>query len=384
MSRSRLMFLVIVGAALVLVIAGMVIDRMNEPKSSDSEQGTAETGPGADPVKITLAVSPLAWDWIESAAQSYNDRRQQVNGHLASVELDEQDSLPIWNTPGQWSVIDHPDAWIPEASFSVEYANEIGLPFSILHPSLASTVMVWGVPEDRAKVLDAIGVLSWRTVQQASEASSWTAIGGQADWGYFKPAIAQPDRYASGLAALAVAAAEFHAQPALDSTALNDPALYDWLRPVISSVPDLAQLGDHPAEAIVTRGTSVGDVALLPENEWLTNYNSLVSKVGPVRFVYPAYQFWFDFPFAIWEDTNVSEPEWAVIQDFLNYLLSDNQQRRAATSGLRQPDGIPAVVTVFEKAAGAGITLIKPGGEAIQLPARNETTPFVNKNWTAF
>lgn len=378
MSRSRLMFLVIVGAAILLAGASIVYDRLDQQTSNNS-QPTPEANQG--PVRITVAVSPLAGDWLESAVQAYNNQRRRVNNRTVEVRLETQDSLPIWNTAGQWSVISHPTVWIPEADFSIQYANEVGLNFSILEPSLASTVMVWGAPSDRAQIiLDKYGALNWDAVQQASTVSSWGELGGQSTWGAFKPGFAQPDRYTSGLIAFLLGAAEFHNQASLDISALNDSGLSTWLRPVIESVPDFATLGMYPAEKLATMGPSVADIALLPENEWLVNYRGLTARVGSLTLDYPDYQFWFNFPYAVWGE--LENIEQSAAQDFLSFLLSNDQQQRAASFGLRRPDGTPASTNLFDQVA--GITTNRPGGEVIQLPSRNELKPFLNRDWTAF
>lgn len=382
MNRSRLIFFVIVGAAVVLVSAGIMADQLS---TSDSSSKTNDTQ-GSGAVTLTAAVSPLAEDWLEQAVQSYNRQQRRVDGQVVEIKLIVQDSVPIWTSPGQWSVANHPMIWVPEMGASVEYANQSGLKFSILNPSVASTVMLWGAPADRAQVLlDQYTALDWYAVQQASATSAWTDIGGQAEWRFFKPGFAQPDRYSSGLAAVLVATAEFSAQVNLGASQLNDPALTTWLKPIFDSVPNFATLGIHPAETLAARGASVADVMLLPESEWLVNYAALTQRLGALILAYPDYQVWFDFPFAIWNDAEVSKTEKAAAQDFLNFLLGADQQRQAAEFGLRLADGTPASPEPFERAASAGAILTKPGGEMIQMPAdRNTLVPFVKRDWTAY
>ncbi|MBN1680235.1 MAG: substrate-binding domain-containing protein [Anaerolineae bacterium] len=384
MNRSRLAFLLIVGAAVILVGAGVVLDQLDN-SSTSTNSGDAEETNNTTAVTLTLAVSPVGADWIEAAGKTYNAERRRVNGRVVEIRVTQQDSLPVWNSPGAWSARDHPVIWIPEMAQAVTYAHEVGMDFSIRQPSLASTVMLWGAPSDRAQVLTGqFDTFNWTSVQQASAASLWEAIGGESDWRFFKPGFAQPDRYMSGVAALLIATAEFHGQPDLNAALLNDPALIKWLKPVFESVPNFASLGVYPAQAIATRGTSVADVALLPENEWLVNYKSLTTKVGALTLVYPDYQVWFDFPFAVWDGAEITDQERAAADDFLNFLLSDQQQRQAAAFGLRGADGVPAEPTLFDEAASAGVSAIRPPGERIQLPSRNDITPFVNRDWTAF
>jgi hypothetical protein len=384
MNRSRLVFLVVVGAALALALAGVLRDQFNQSSSSEGTPG-ADSGANSGPIILRVAVSPLASDWIESAVQSYNGERKQVNRRVVEIRVETQDSLPLWTAPGKWTAINHPTIWIPEMTAAIEYAHDTGLRYSVTHPSLGSTVMVWGLPQDRMTVLEnQYDTLNWRGVQEASVASAWETLGGPAEWRFFKPAFAQPDRYTSGMAALLVAAAEFHGQPVLDATMLSDPEFAAWLKPVVASVPNFASLGAYPAVAIATQGVSVADVALLPESEWLVNYRGLTAKVGALAFVYPAYQVGFDFPFAIWDGPETSAAEREAAQDFLRFLLSDDQQRSAAGFGLRGANGIPASTSLFDQARSAGIVVDKPGGEIIQLPARSALTSFALRDWASF
>lgn len=380
MNRSRLIFLVIVGVALVVVLAGVFSNQLGNQDGGPGESSSNE------PIEITVAVNPLAEEWVKSAVQSFNGQRKQVNGRVITITLQVQDGLPIWTSPGQWSMTNHPLVWIPEITQAVEYANETGLKYSVLQPSLASTVMMWGAPTDRAQVLEnQYGALDWKSVQQACT-TSWEQIGGQVAWGRFvKPGFAQPDRYTSGMAAALVGVADYEGQSSISAASVNDPALSDWFKPVFQSVPNFATLGAHPAQTIAARGVSVADVALLPESEWLVNYRSLTAKVGALTLVYPAYQFWFDFPFAVWDSPEVTTQERAAAQQFLDFLSSSDQQRRAASFGLRQADGTPAVADLFQQAVSAGVVTARPGGESIQLLlTRGELVPFVNRNWTAF
>jgi hypothetical protein len=381
MNRSRMAFVLIVGAAIVVVLGGLLANQLGQ---EDSKQTTDETPVSPQSSRITIAVSPLVEDWIQEAAQAYNSQRRRVNGQLVELTVVVQDGLQVWTSAGVWTAANHPLLWIPEMGQAVEYANQNGLQFTLLDPSLASTVLAWGTTADRAQVLtQQFTTLDWNAVQQASVTSSWSALGGPAEWGpYFKPGFAPPDRYTSGMAALLVAAAEFHSQPLLDAAALNDPALTNWLKPVFQSIPNIANLGANPAENIAARGTSIADVALLPESEWLVNYPSLKAKLGSLTLAYPAYQVWFDFPVALWDGPETTDQDRAAAQDVVDFLSSADQLRQAAQYGLRQPDGIPAASTLFDQ---AGALPGAPTGEIIQLPTnRSDLIPFVNRNWNAF
>src|SRR5262245_56381781 len=105
-------------------------------------------------MEVTLVVSPLAESWARGAVDSFNATSPLVNGtkriHFNVQTLDDTN---VWQGQSGWTATNHPDAWIPAASVSVDYAANVPLPVRTVTPSLARTPLVWGGFSDRLDVL---------------------------------------------------------------------------------------------------------------------------------------------------------------------------------------------------------------------------------------
>ena len=221
------------------------------------------------PVEFTVAVNPLAEDWLREAVNAFNDTTPVVNAtQRVQFQVEVVDDLSIWQDSQSVTADDHPAAWIATTSSSVEYANR----YEMVSPSLARTPLVWGGYSSRVNVAtnDGATAFDWDAVQRVAEAESWASVGGESSWRFVNLAFMQPDMTMSGLGALFSAAGEFTDSGDLSGGATRDSAYRDWLGPVIASVPNFQTLGTDPAAAMA-RGPSTAAMALLPESLWLAN-----------------------------------------------------------------------------------------------------------------
>ncbi|MEO8395988.1 MAG: hypothetical protein ABI700_23535 [Chloroflexota bacterium] len=324
------------------------------------------------PLEITVAVSPLAGTWVTNAANNFNATNALVNGtRRVQVKVTVIDDLAVWSDAGQsqWLTA-HPTAWIPASSASVGYANR--LTFETVQPSLAQTTLVWGGFSDRVDALTDKGAhsLDWDDVDRAAVAGTWANIpGADASWGNINLAFSRPSGSMSGLAVLFSGAAAFNKQAAVSGATIVASDYQNWMEPILQSVPNYNTLGTSVAQTLAARGNSVGDIALLPESEWLNNLSGqLVSSGNPIRLSYPAYPFVFDFPLARWQ--GMTDDENSAVAAFGTYLLSQHPE----TNGLRPVSGVVAqTATLFANAASYGIELAPDLSQALQTPPRAET-----------
>jgi hypothetical protein len=268
-------------------------------------------------------------------------------------------------------------AWIPEAAFVTAYAAEAGLNYQPLTPSVASTTLVWGIFADRAAALSTLGdSIDWQTVQAAAAKESWQAVGGQASWGFIKPAFARPDQNMAGYAALLVAAAAYHQTATLTEQQVGDREFQRWLEPVIEAVPSFATLGAQPATTIASRGESVADFGLLPESEWVLRYDRLAAR-APFVFAYPAYKVVFDMPLVIWAGPETTSAERTALQQFNDALMQETVQKLAIGFGLR-PGRLPLDSINAARFSAAGLELSAIPGQTISVPSRNGALTLIN------
>lgn len=326
------------------------------------------------PQEFTVAVNPLAEDWLREAVNRFNDSQPVVNStqrvQFAVIVLDD---LSVWQGgTTTFTPDDHPAAWVPTSSVSVDYADR----YRIVVPSVARTPLVWGGYDSRVTVATGGDAFDWAAVQNAAATESWAALdGGNSGWGFVNLAFAKPDMTMSGLGTLFSAAASYHQTSDIAGAATRDTAFRDWLEPVVASV-NFQTLGSDPA-AGVARSAATAAMGLLPENLWLQNLNGLTDEAADsFIFSYPAYQFILDFPVAGWSDSNqANEIEQLAVQALGDWLSSAAEQAQAVEHGLRPVHGEPTTsATRFAAAESFGI-LLEPGyGDIITPPTRSEAS----------
>lgn len=337
------------------------------------------------PLEVTIAVDPLAREWVQQAVNSLNEPVVNATRRVKFTILT-VDDLDVWQQ-GQtqnWTTTNHPDAWLAASTLSAQYAQQNGLSLVNVQPSLARTVLVWGGYASRVAVVTANGAnpLDWESVVAAADAVSWSNLpGGQADWRFIKLAFAQPSRKIGGLAVLLSGAGAFNQSTAFASNALNSGTFRNWLLPIVQSVPNFTTLGSDPA-ATMARGPSTVEIGIFPEAQWLLNLNGMLNN-EPVQLSYPNYQFVLDFPMLRWQDTNTTEDQRAAVELLGNTLTSAAQQAKLVDYGLRPVSGEPEETTAPLFAAGIpyGIQLIPDYGQIVETPSRTDAQGLIQ--WVA-
>lgn len=331
------------------------------------------------PLKISVAADSLIVDWVREAAARFNASGALVDGtRRAEIEVSVANDVSVWRGEAGWTAQQHPNAWIAAASSSVSYARSANLPLEMVMPSTARTLLVWGGYASRVQVITQDGALpfDWETVAAAAKIASWEALGGQRNWQFLKLAFALPDSSMNGLAVLFTGAASFRDMANLDGGATRGQDFYNWLVPVIDSVPSFQTLGADVAKAMA-RGPSTVELALLPESQWLLNLPAMTSH-ETVILSYPAYQFVFDFPVALWDDASTDSTTRAAVSAFGAWLAKPDEQARLPEKGLRPAAGglTEETAGLFTRAAAYGV-LLDPAFTIIQPPNRTEAQGLI-------
>jgi hypothetical protein len=185
----------------------------------------------------------------------------------------------------------------------------------------------------------------------------------------------------SGLAVLLSGAAAHAGTVDLTVDDLTSTDFREWMQPVLESVPNFTTLGASPAQTIAGRGASVGEIALLPESEWLLNLRgSLVNAGDPIVLNYPALPFLFDFPMAVWQDDALITPQplsandtRAAINALSAWLTSSQQQAALAEFGLRPAQVDPTEAPpLFTAGSSYGAQLSPDFSMFVAAPNRND------------
>lgn len=325
--------------------------------------------------EIRVAVDPLAKAWAEAAIADLNATDPVVSTRQIRFVVVETDDLKVWNGQDRWTNENHPDAWIAASSASVQYALSDGLPLVVETPSLARTPLVWGGYKSRVDALVKGGELDWNSLAAVDINENWSAFGGQSDWGFLKFGLAQPGSKIGGLAAL------FSAAGTLGASSVNDQQFRNQLLPVIKAV-NFTTLGADPVATMVGRGTSVVEIGIFPEVQWLNSLSDERPGTDPIVLNYPAYQFVLDFPLVRWQNEQTPADRAAAVDMLNKWLLRPDYQAEAKAFGLRPATSEPTPTDdLFRSGVAFGIAYNPDFGQAVPAPSNNDVSGLIQ--WVA-
>lgn len=385
MNRTRIVFFVIIGLAVVIVAAGLILQLFRS--SGSGEEPTAVPGQSSDEtleVQVVTAL-PVA-DWVQEAANQFNTEKHTLEGQLIHVTITPMDGLTAKGRYDRDEMNPLPTAWIPESRYLVELVNaaqneRLGRDVFLTDGEyrakpLTISLLAWGVYDSRAKVLEAkYGELSWQSIHDAAMTpGGWAELGGQSDWGYFKLAISNPRKNVSGLEAMVAAAGEYFKKTNITVDDVTNAEFQTWLGEIMSSMSDLSG-GSYTVNDLALFGYTTGDAGQLLESDLLVNMQGIQTRwADPLRIAYPEYVTWFDFPFSVWMGSETTALQKNAALEFEKYLLTEEIQKKALAYGLR-PANSNVLVTgegsLFDQWAGQGVVSVVPRTTAMRSPDRD-------------
>ncbi len=378
--KSRIIFFVIVGLAVIIVIGGLIW----------SQAGKSEPGPLTPEVQddvlevYVVSALPIA-DWVQEAANRFNAEQHTLEGYPIHVTVAPMDGLTAKGRYEREEMDPLPTAWIPDSRYLVElvnaaYKERLGRDVFLTDGEyrarpLVISLLAWGIYDSRAQVLeDRFGEISWHTIHDAAIApGGWAELGGQPEWGYFKLAISNPRKNISGLAAMVAAAGEYYGKTNITVEDVTDPEFQTWLGEIMSSMSDLSG-GTYTVNDLALFGYTTGDAGQLLESDLLVNMQGIQTRwADPLRIVYPEYVTWFDFPFTVWMGPETSALEKNAALEFQKYLLGEEVQAQALAYGLRPANpNVPVTGegSLFDQWADQGVMGVIPRTTAMRSPDR--------------
>ncbi|MCB0199181.1 MAG: substrate-binding domain-containing protein [Caldilineae bacterium] len=401
MNRTRVIFIVIVVAALAIVGMAALVRLLSDQPSSPlvvEQRG---------PVNVRVLTALPVYDWINEAAKQFNAEGHELDGNPIQVEIISMDGLSALGkfdrdefgalppdvdlenlTPEQEQAMERfPTAWIPDSRYLPELANvaykeRLGRDVFLTDGEyrarpIAISLFAWGVYQSRAEVLQQMfGDVDWQVIHDAATArGGWPELGGLPEWGFFKLVVPNPRKNVGGLAAMVAAAGEYYDRAGIGTAEVTDPDFQQWLGELMGSTTDLSGGSAYTAEDFALFGYSAGDGGQLLESDLLNNMEGIQTRWGePLEIFYPKYVTWFDFPFTTWIGPETSAAEKNAALEFQRYLLSPEVQAQAVAYGLRP---VNAEVSVdqpdspFTRWADQGVVPIVSRTEAMRSPDRD-------------
>jgi hypothetical protein len=380
MNRTRIIFFVIIGLALVIVIGGLIWSQL------DREPSPIEPEVGEGPLEVRVVSALPVADWVQEAAHQFNAEKHTLEGRPIQVTVTPMDGLTAKGRYERDELDPLPTAWIPDSRYLVElvnaaYKERLGRDVFLTDGEyrarpLVISLLTWGIYDSRAGVLEeGYGDISWNTIHDAAVApGGWGELGGEPDWGYFKLAISNPRKNISGLAAMVAAAGEYFGKTNISVEDVTDPDFQAWLQEIMSSMSDLSG-GTYTVADLALFGYTTGDAGQLLESDLLVNMQGIQTRwADPLRIVYPEYVTWFDFPFTVWmgPETTALEKNAALV--FEDFLLSEGVQQQALAYGLRPANPSVPVTgegSLFDQWAAQGVLGVVPRTTAMRSPDRD-------------
>jgi hypothetical protein len=369
MNRTRWVFVLIVGAALIVVAVAVVLPLVRDAGEDDGQTVSGDT------IEVRVLTALPVEPWVRAAAEKFNAENHTIEGQpirVAVVPMDGLAALSKWDREEFFvlgdrdreslteeekeRLADFPTVWIPDSRYLVElvnaaYKEKLGRDVFLTDGEyrarpVAISLLAWGIFDSRTKVLeDAYGDISWQAIHDAAQAErGWPQIGEQASldspealnsWGFFKLAIPHPRKNAGGMHAIIAAAGEYYDRPRIDVADLTDTEFLAWLEEALLSVTDFSA-ASQPGENLALFGYTTGDVAQLLEADILVNMAGIQTRSPESLLIrYPSYVTWFDFPFTVWMGPETTALEKNAALKFEEFLLSQDVQTQALTYGLR-------------------------------------------------
>lgn len=380
MNRTRIIFFVIVGLAVLIVIGGLIWSQVNREPDPLAPVITDET------LEIHIISALPVAEWVQEAAHQFNQEDHSLEGYPIHVTVTPMDGLSAKGRYERDELDPLPTAWIPDSRYLVElvnaaYKERLGRDVFLTDGEyrarpLAISLLAWGIYDSRAQVLEEqYATISWQAIHDAALApGGWGELGGESDWGYFKLAISNPRKNISGLAAMVAAAGEYFDKTNISVEDVTDPGFQAWLGEIMSSMSDLSG-GTYTVADLALFGYTTGDAGQLLESDLLVNMQGIQTRwADPLRIVYPEYVTWFDFPFTVWMGPETSALEKNAALEFQQYLLSADIQSQALAYGLRpaNPDvPVTGEGSLFDQWASQGVLGVVPRTTAMRSPDRD-------------
>jgi len=379
MNRTRLIFFLVIAAAVVIVGAGVVIRLMGNQPTMPAAVNT--------PLEVRVVTALSIEQWVSEAAKGYNATNPQLEGRAIHVTIIPMDGLSALARYDSGSFDKLPTAWLPDSRYLVELANAVqkekqGHDVFLTDGEyrarpVALSIFAWGIYQSRAVVLEKkFGEVNWKTLHDAATAKGgWPELGGDPQWGYFKLVVPNPRKNVGGLAAMVAAAGEYYDKPDISVADVTDPKFQAWLKELMSSVTDISGASAYTAEDFALLGYSVGDGGQLLESDLLTNMAGIQTRWNdPLAVRYPKYVTWFDFPFTVWMGPETSAAEKNAALDFEKYLLGDAVQKKAITYGLRPVANVSVMAdpnSLFAQWKKQGVAEVVPQTSRMRSPSRD-------------
>lgn len=345
MSRTRVVFLIIVGITLLVVVAAFVIQLVSGLiDGTDSEDGATRIPEGS--VLVTLASSNTKRNWLDQVAEQFNASHQTTSaGHTVIVKVSHVTSGGSMNAildgelqPVAWSPGDQ--SWVEQANDSWRQRHNMPLARQECQATIYAPLgfAMWRPMAETLGWPDT--PIGWDTiVELAADPEGWASYG-RPEWGNFRFGHTHPAYANSGLLSMTgfvygiagsdLTAADIYSDKTQEAMFHLEQNTSKYGR----QAPPLLDL-------MAREGAGYLHAAAVPEADTVRMNLERGNELSfPLAFIFPAGgTIWADHPYCVLDNTDWVDDELAeAAAIFRDYLLAKDQQALAIDNYLRPLD----------------------------------------------
>ena len=346
MDRTRLIFLLIVAAALVIA-CGVVGFQMLDGMSNDNIVNETEASPiPPDSILVALASSNTKRNWLDQVTDQFNSEGHTTTGGKTIIVKTKHvtsggsmnDILDGNIQPTAWSPGD--PSWVAQLNDTWQTRNNKPLT-SEACPATINAPLGFAMWKPMAETLGwPNSPIGWDTiVELAADPEGWGSYG-RPEWGQFRFGHTHPAYANSGLLSMTgfvygiagenLTAADIYSEPV--QTAMRD---------LQQNTSKYGQQAPALLELMAREGPSYLHAAAVPEADTVRfNIERGNELAFPLAFIFPSGgTIWADHPYCILDNADWVTPEQVeAAAIFRDYLLSQEQQEAAINNYLRPLD----------------------------------------------
>ncbi|HZO15047.1 MAG TPA: VWA domain-containing protein [Polyangiaceae bacterium] len=354
---------------LVFLVGLIALWSACETEKTDTPQpeATGSTAPATGGIELNIVYGSEKKAWLQDAIQAFNaSPAAKLDGKPIVVK-----GTPMGSGVIISEVVDgktQPDVWSPASDLFRPLLNEA---WTKKHGAAGGQKVV--APEGKRLVLTPLVIAMWKPMAQAlgwpdkpvgwsdvlalsTDKKGWQSKG-HPEWGLFKFGHTHPKFSNSGLlSVVAEAYAAVGETRGLTREKLQDEKVARFMRDIEGSIVHYGESTGFFADKMLTRGPSFLSAAVIYENLVVDSYRrpEFQKRELDIVAIYPKEgTFWNDHPYIVLDAPWVTEPKRKAAKVFLDFLLSEAQQRRAMTEyGFRPADPAIAVAAPIDAAHG--------------------------------
>ena len=392
MNRSRLVFVAIVGIAVLIVGVGLIMQMINTlSKGRETPTGVAAPPVATVPagaVAIQVYSSDTKQDWMNQAVEVFNTGGHTVGGKPVVVQVyhvasgtSKDDILNGKIQPVAWSP--GSDPWVAEINQT--WRDRTGQLLigdacpATIHVPLA--IAMW------RPMAQALGwpdkPIGWDDLAALSTNPDGWAAYGHPEWGQFKFGHPHPEHSNSGLLSLiaevyaavdrtdGLTVKDIKSQAVQDSVGAVEQQVYHYGKKDTDLLLRMTQRGPEYLHAVTSYESNV--------IKWNRDHSSELAF--PLVAIYPEDgTFWAGNPYCILDADWVSDEQAEAAAIFRDYLLSPEQQAKAMDWGLRPADPSVALRTPIDQEHGAVPAITMGTVPDLAYPS-DELVRYIKEMW---